>query len=178
MQYEHFQLLLTIRGGTSLAVQWLRLLASNAGGAGLIPGQRTKIPLATWPKKIRRIWHQWARKRGAIALLFTAVPTQPASFCIFVPWADDRAPHGEPRASTFILIFLLNLFLPVPEPANLTAWNTQGSTESGRQRNPAHCLFVQLRMVFTFLNGWGKKEKKEDYFLNHENYMKFTFQSP
>ena len=30
--------------GGSLAVQWLRLHASNAGGAGLIPGQGTQIP--------------------------------------------------------------------------------------------------------------------------------------
>ena len=32
--------------GTSLAVQWLRLRASHAGGMGLIPGQETKIPNA------------------------------------------------------------------------------------------------------------------------------------
>ena len=31
-----------------LAVQWLRLHASNAGGTGLIPGWVTKIPHATW----------------------------------------------------------------------------------------------------------------------------------
>ena len=30
-------------GGTSLAIQWLRLLALNAGGTGSIPGQGTKI---------------------------------------------------------------------------------------------------------------------------------------
>ena len=30
--------------GTSLAVQWLRLRASNAGGTGLTPGWGTKIP--------------------------------------------------------------------------------------------------------------------------------------
>ena len=36
--------------GTSLAVQWLRLYASNAGGVGSIPGQGTKIPHAMWPK--------------------------------------------------------------------------------------------------------------------------------
>ena len=29
---------------TSLAVQWLRFHASNAGVPGLIPGQGTKIP--------------------------------------------------------------------------------------------------------------------------------------
>ena len=31
----------------SLAVQWLRLHASTAGGTDLIPGQGTKIPHAT-----------------------------------------------------------------------------------------------------------------------------------
>ena len=31
----------------SLVVQWLRLHTSNAGGAGSIPGQRTKIPYTT-----------------------------------------------------------------------------------------------------------------------------------
>ena len=34
--------------GTSLAVQWLRLCTSSIGGIGSIPGQRTKIPHATW----------------------------------------------------------------------------------------------------------------------------------
>ena len=33
---------------TSLAVQWLRLHASNAGGTGLIPGREAKIPHAAW----------------------------------------------------------------------------------------------------------------------------------
>ena len=39
--------------GTSLAVQWLRLHASNAGGAGSIPSQGTKITHTAWsgPKK-------------------------------------------------------------------------------------------------------------------------------
>ena len=36
----------TVGAGTSLAVQWLSLHTSNAGGTGLIPGQRTKIPHA------------------------------------------------------------------------------------------------------------------------------------
>ena len=34
--------------GASLAVQWLRLRASTAGGTGLIPGQGTKILHAMW----------------------------------------------------------------------------------------------------------------------------------
>ena len=31
-----------------MAVQWLRLCPSTAGGLGSIPGQGTKIPHATW----------------------------------------------------------------------------------------------------------------------------------
>ena len=34
--------------GTSLVAQWLRLRASNARGVGLLPGQGTKSPHATW----------------------------------------------------------------------------------------------------------------------------------
>ena len=38
--------------GTSLAIQWLRLRASNAEIVGLIPGQGTKIPQAMhWGQK-------------------------------------------------------------------------------------------------------------------------------
>ena len=33
---------------TCLVVQWLRLCTSNAGGMGLIPGQGTKVPHASW----------------------------------------------------------------------------------------------------------------------------------
>ena len=39
--------------GTSLAVKWLRLRASTAGGSGLIPGRGTKIPHAM-AKKINQ----------------------------------------------------------------------------------------------------------------------------
>ena len=38
--------LLKVREGTSLGVQWLRLHVFNAGDAGLIAGQGTKIPHA------------------------------------------------------------------------------------------------------------------------------------
>ena len=52
--------------GNSLAVQWLGLHASTAGGKGLIPGRGTKISQATWhgqkkplnEKKYREIMHQ------------------------------------------------------------------------------------------------------------------------
>ena len=46
-------------GGTSLVVQWLRLSASTAGGADLIPSQGTKIPQAVQhgQKKILKYHH-------------------------------------------------------------------------------------------------------------------------
>ena len=47
MESYHLRLL----PGVSLVVQWLRLHASNAGGMGSIPGQGTKIPHASRPKK-------------------------------------------------------------------------------------------------------------------------------
>ena len=39
------------RSWTSLAVQWLRLQVSNAGGKGSIPNLETNIPHVTWAKK-------------------------------------------------------------------------------------------------------------------------------
>ena len=41
----------SLKNGTSLAVQWLRLGASTAGGVGLIPGRGTKIPHVAWRGK-------------------------------------------------------------------------------------------------------------------------------
>ena len=38
------------RTWNSLALQWLRLCTSNAGGVGLIPGWGAKIPRALQPK--------------------------------------------------------------------------------------------------------------------------------
>ena len=46
--------------GTSLAVQWLRLCASTAGGTGSIPGWRTKILHATkGGQKIKKKKKDW-----------------------------------------------------------------------------------------------------------------------
>ena len=36
-----------MKSWTSLAMQWLRLCISTAGGKGSVPGQGTKIPHAT-----------------------------------------------------------------------------------------------------------------------------------
>ena len=43
--------------------QWLRLCASTAGDAGLIPGQGTKILHALWPgqKKKKDVFGAWQR---------------------------------------------------------------------------------------------------------------------
>ena len=40
-----------LRKGTSLGVQWLRPCTSSAGGTGLTPGWRTKIPHGAAKKK-------------------------------------------------------------------------------------------------------------------------------
>ena len=40
--------------GTSLAVQWLRLCTSNAGGKGSVPSQGTEIPHAVWRGKKKK----------------------------------------------------------------------------------------------------------------------------
>ena len=50
--------------GNSLAVQWLSLQASNAGGEGSILGQGTKIPPAEWhgqknKQVLARMWRNW-----------------------------------------------------------------------------------------------------------------------
>ena len=39
---------------TFLAIQWSRLLGSNAGGSGSFPGQGTKIPHAVQSKKKKK----------------------------------------------------------------------------------------------------------------------------
>ena len=46
-------------GGTSLVVQWLRQHAPNAGGPGVIPGQRTRshMPQLKIPCAATKTWH-------------------------------------------------------------------------------------------------------------------------
>ena len=47
-EYAYLRILVKMIPETSLVVQWLGLYASTARGTGLIPGQGTKIPQATW----------------------------------------------------------------------------------------------------------------------------------
>ena len=47
---EHYPLHLLEPSGTSLAVQWFRLLASTTGGMGLIPGLKEKKGKMHTPK--------------------------------------------------------------------------------------------------------------------------------
>ena len=49
--------------GTSLAVQWLRLCISTAGGLGSNSGQGTKILPVARPKKERKV-HEWNRNEN------------------------------------------------------------------------------------------------------------------
>ena len=49
--------------GTSLAVQWLRLHSSTAGGVGLIPDWRTKIPHVRVQPRVRGGGGGWGRGR-------------------------------------------------------------------------------------------------------------------
>ena len=51
-----------INMGTSLAIQWLRLHASNSGGIDLSPGQATKIPhVMQCSQKKRFIWSNFLK---------------------------------------------------------------------------------------------------------------------
>ena len=51
---------------TSLVFQWLRLCTSNVGNAGLIPGQESKIPHASWhDQKINNLKKKFlVKKKG------------------------------------------------------------------------------------------------------------------
>ena len=52
------EIILKLIVGTSLAVQWLRLCTSNAGGAGSIPSQGTKIPHAVQCDQKQIKWNE------------------------------------------------------------------------------------------------------------------------
>ena len=79
--------------GNSLAVQWLGLHASTAGGTGSIPGQGTKIPHATWgmAKKEKKKYY-WLFTENLLCanhnliISFHTWSTSPHSILITVLW--------------------------------------------------------------------------------------------
>jgi len=86
-------------GGTSLVVQWIRLWASTTEGMGSIPGQRTKIPHATQPKKKKR------KVFNKSNLNFESCPTIRCSWCVFST--------EDPEKSGFIIHNLVSAYLSV-----------------------------------------------------------------
>ena len=56
-----------------MAVQWLGLHASTAGGTGLIPGQGTKIPHALWHGQKQ---NKTEKERGQLRLERASLPKQ------------------------------------------------------------------------------------------------------
>ena len=70
-------------------VRWLRLCASSAGGAGLIPSPRTKIPYVTWQNKKKIKGHFW-RFRISTGSGLVRVP----------PGGVTQASHLQERAMT------------------------------------------------------------------------------
>lgn len=57
-------------------------------------------------------------------------------------------------------------------------WLESRSANHNHETNMAHHLFIcmdcKLKMIFIFLNAWGKKSKEEEYF-DRQNYMKLIF---
>ena len=106
------QALVGLRGrktGTCLAVQWVRLCTSNAGGAGLVPGQGTKIPHGGKKKKKKKM-----RKTGSGRVQLQPLPVPLKSSAergargLGCPSSQNRVPgapalssaYGAPRSGT------------------------------------------------------------------------------
>ena len=85
--------------GTSLAIQWLRLQASTAGGFGLMPGGELKsqVPHGVAKKKKQKTNKKIINQLGILALL--------ASYSIFL---DLSYLH---RLLNFCLIYFLLIYL-------------------------------------------------------------------
>ena len=89
-------------GGISLAVQWLRLRASIAGGAGSISGPGTKRSLVqpigcmVWPKKLKnkmrggreRWWMSITAHRQTVAREAIVHSTKPYSCKFRIGWSE------------------------------------------------------------------------------------------
>ena len=87
-----------VLGGTSLAVQWLRLCTSTAGGMGSIPDRGTKIPYALWhgqktnqkkevSGKLDR--HMQKNKTGPVSYTVHKINSKWIKAGVPNPWATD-----------------------------------------------------------------------------------------
>ena len=80
--------------GNSLAVQWLGLRASSAGGTGSITGWETKIPHATWhgQKRSQLRMQMWTPSQGSAPLCagLDSCPRVPSEGWEW-SWALERA---------------------------------------------------------------------------------------
>ena len=87
-----------VQNGTSLAVQWLGLCASTAGGTGQIPGRGTGIPCAAWHS------HRKQKKRKKI--------NQTHLICLFKGlYLDSLKTKWEVLPFILVLIFLCLCYL-------------------------------------------------------------------
>ena len=79
------------QGGTSLAVQWLRLHAPNAGGTGSIPGRGTKIPHAPQCSQRTKFF---LKRRSIFINLCPLCPLHQCNLTLIDPvnieWIDSR----------------------------------------------------------------------------------------
>ena len=78
-------------GGTSLAVQWLRLRAANAGGKGSIPGGRTGIlhaPRGSQKMKTKALWQMCTCTRPSLVKGRSAGKESAAVRVRFLGWED------------------------------------------------------------------------------------------
>ena len=103
---------------TSLVAQWLRLHASSARGTGSIPGQRTKIPHAVWPKKIHskerilpvnttaRIQTMVCFSSRSISIIVFYTIFQGQNLTGYSPWGSQRV--GQTEWLTLLLLILFS----------------------------------------------------------------------
>ena len=146
--------------GTSLEVQWLRLCASTAGGAGPISGWGTKIPHATWcggkkRRKMRNSGHLGLHSHGKTYLWnwLVTTPNSPQSLPFPITpqiygWGPDSISISH-LAHTVLSLFLQKHFSNFPhlyQQWEMTKW-LQGLQDflHSRHASSVHLLTQHAR---------------------------------
>ena len=84
--------------GTYLVAQQLRLHASNAGGTGSIPGQRTKIPYALWCAALpptatkKKVLMSFSERWSRLAVQFSSVAQSCPTLCDLINCSTPGLP--------------------------------------------------------------------------------------